>query len=67
MTGRIANAAGIIPAAVVQKQLLISRVQNVAPAHRATVEQIDKLIADFAAIDAARKAKLAEVLKRRSK
>jgi hypothetical protein len=66
VTGRTASAAGIIPAGVVQKQLLISRVQNVAPAQRATVEQIDKLISDFAAIDAARKAKLAEVLKRRS-
>ena len=66
VTGRTASAAGLIPAGVVQKQLLISRVQNVAPAQRATVEQIDKLIADLAKVDADRKAKLAAVVKRHS-
>ena len=66
VTGRTASAAGLIPADVVQKQLLISRVQKVAPDKRATVEQIDKLIADLAKVDAERKAKLAAVVKRHS-
>ena len=67
VTGRTASAAGIIPEGVVQKQLLISRVQKVEPEKRASVEQIDKLIADLAKVDASRKAKLAEVTARTSK
>ena len=48
VSGRLAFAAGIVPASVRQKQTLINQVMNALPADRSTVEDIDKLIAELA-------------------
>lgn len=56
VSGRIAFAAGIVPASVKQKQTLINQVMNALPADRSTVEDIDKLIAELAKAQEARQA-----------
>jgi hypothetical protein len=57
VSGRLAFAAGIVPASVKRKQTLMNQVMNALPADRSTVEDIDKLIAELAKAQEERQAR----------
>ncbi len=66
VTGRAAVNASIVASTVPQKELLISKLMALDPSKRSTVEDIDKVIAEFEKIQLERKMKLSATVSRSS-